>query len=104
MSRGLAHHKWWDSAARDRQECLPHRAGRNGRPTTDQPDQTAKICSMPHTSNHVLLEVCIASVDDAVTAAAGAADRLELNASLALGGLTPSAGSIAEVRRAVDLP
>jgi copper homeostasis protein len=59
---------------------------------------------MPNTSGHVLLEVCIASVDDSVTAAAGGADRLELNAALALGGLTPSAGSIAEIRRAVDLP
>src|SRR5687768_5962032 len=59
---------------------------------------------MPNTRGHVLLEVCIASVDDAVTAAAGGADRLELNAALALGGLTPSAGSVAEVGRAVDLP
>jgi copper homeostasis protein len=52
----------------------------------------------------LLLEVCVASVDDALAARAGGADRLELNAALPLGGLTPSLGCLIEVGRAVPLP
>ena len=52
----------------------------------------------------ILLEVCVGSVDDARTAVAGGADRLELNSALALGGLTPSIGLMAEVRRRVNVP
>jgi copper homeostasis protein len=50
------------------------------------------------------LEVPVASVEDAVAARTGGADRLELSAALALGGLTPSLGTLQEVRRAVALP
>jgi copper homeostasis protein len=52
----------------------------------------------------VLLEVCVASVDDARTAVAGGAKRLELNSALTLGGLTPSLGLMIEVRRHVPVP
>jgi copper homeostasis protein len=52
----------------------------------------------------LLLEVCVESVEDALAAHAGGADRLELNAALALGGLTPSLGALVEVVRAVPLP
>jgi copper homeostasis protein len=52
----------------------------------------------------VLLEVAVASVEDARAAHEGGADRLELNAALALGGLTPSLGTLLEVRAAVALP
>lgn len=52
----------------------------------------------------ILLEVCITSVDDAVIAAEAGADRLELNAALELGGLTPSLGTLIEVKQAVDVP
>lgn len=52
----------------------------------------------------VLLEICVASVNDAVAAVAAGAGRLELNSALSLGGLTPSAGLFAEVRRRVAVP
>src|SRR5262245_32235481 len=55
-------------------------------------------------NRHVLLEVAVASVEDAVSAQLGGADRLELNSALALGGLTPSLGTLAEVKAAVPLP
>lgn len=55
-------------------------------------------------STRVLIEICIGSVDDALAAVAGGADRLELNCALVLGGLTPSAGLFAEVRRRVSTP
>jgi copper homeostasis protein len=55
-------------------------------------------------SRRVLLEVAIASVEDALAAQKGGADRLELNAALAIGGLTPSLGTLLEVRAAVSLP
>lgn len=57
-----------------------------------------------NTSRRILLEVCIASADDAVAARDGGADRLELNAALQLGGLTPSMGALLEVKRRVELP
>jgi copper homeostasis protein len=56
------------------------------------------------TVNRITVEICIASVGDAVTAAGGGADRVELNAALELGGLTPSLGTLLEVRQAVTLP
>lgn len=52
----------------------------------------------------VVVEVCVASVEDARTAQAAGADRVELNTALALGGLTPSLGLLQEVRSAVALP
>jgi copper homeostasis protein len=52
----------------------------------------------------VLLEIAIGSVEDALAAQGGGADRLELNAALTLGGLTPSLGTLIEVKAAVALP
>jgi copper homeostasis protein len=56
------------------------------------------------TPRPILLEVCVATVTDARHAADGGADRLELNAALALGGLSPSLGTLLEVKQAVALP
>jgi copper homeostasis protein len=55
-------------------------------------------------SRRVLLEVAVASVEGAVAAQQGGADRLELNAALSVGGLTPSLGSLIEIKAAVSLP
>lgn len=52
----------------------------------------------------LLLEVAVGSVEDGLAAQAGGADRLELNAALALGGLTPSLGTLLEIKQAVTLP
>ena len=52
----------------------------------------------------VLIEACCGSAQDAIEAARGGADRVELNAALFLGGLTPSAGSLRVLRRASDIP
>lgn len=52
----------------------------------------------------VLLEVPITSVRDASAAQQGGANRLELNAALSLGGLTPSLGTLLAVKAAVTLP
>jgi copper homeostasis protein len=52
----------------------------------------------------ILLEICTASVDDCVAAAEGGADRVELNAALALGGLTPPLGVLIEARQSVSIP
>jgi copper homeostasis protein len=51
-----------------------------------------------------ILEVAVASVEDAQAAEAGGADRLELNAALSLGGLTPSLGTLIEIRQSTKLP
>lgn len=52
----------------------------------------------------VLLETIVSSLDDARAAAAGGANRFELCSALALGGLTPSLGTLLEIKAAVDVP
>ena len=52
----------------------------------------------------ILIEACCGSADDALEAARGGADRVELNSALYLGGLTPSAGSLRVLRETSDVP
>lgn len=53
---------------------------------------------------HILFEVCCGCTEDAVQAAAGGADRIELNSALFLGGLTPSIGTLEAVKARVKIP
>ncbi|HEY7233466.1 MAG TPA: copper homeostasis protein CutC [Gemmatimonadaceae bacterium] len=55
-------------------------------------------------SPRLLLEACVDSVESALAAERGGAHRLELCASLADGGTTPSAGMIAAVTSSVRIP
>src|SRR5436305_12671118 len=52
----------------------------------------------------ILLEVIVSSLDDARAAAAGGADRFELCSALALGGLTPSLGTLAAIKHELPTP
>jgi copper homeostasis protein len=53
---------------------------------------------------HVLLEICCGSIDDAIAAEKGGADRVELCSALFVGGLTPSVGTIQEAKRRLKIP
>jgi copper homeostasis protein len=70
----------------------------------DQPPNPFSRVSPQLPRKRFLLEVAVASVDDAKAAESGGADRLELNAALSLGGLTPSLGTLIEVRQVTRLP
>ena len=49
------------------------------------------------------LEVCVDSVESALAAVRGGADRLELCGNLIIGGTTPDAGLFEEIRQVSDI-
>ncbi len=58
----------------------------------------------PNFSDTRVIEVIVTSVQDAIAAEAGGADRLELIRDFAVGGLTPEIAVIEEVLSAVSIP
>ena len=54
--------------------------------------------------NDILLEICCGSAEDAIEAARGGADRVELNNNLFQGGLTPSLGTLEVTNERIGIP
>ena len=52
----------------------------------------------------ILVEICCGSLEDALEAEQGGADRVELCSALFLGGLTPSFGTIVEAKARLKIP
>ena len=52
----------------------------------------------------ILIEICCGSYEDVVIAEEAGADRVELNSSMFLGGLTPTLGCLIEVKANTNIP
>jgi copper homeostasis protein len=55
-------------------------------------------------AKHLVLEICVESVDCAIAAERGGADRIELCSNLYTGGVTPDAKSMKVARKSLRLP
>jgi copper homeostasis protein len=62
------------------------------------------MSSSPLPPERLVVELCAGGIEDVYLAAQYGVDRIELNAGMAVGGLTPSAGLIAAARRAFPGP
>ena len=58
----------------------------------------------PHSSNRVLLEICVTSLDYAIAAQRAGADRIELCSDLDCGGVTPSIRLMKTARKQLRIP
>ena len=58
----------------------------------------------PHSSNRVLLEICVTSLDYAIAAQRAGADRIELCSDLDCGGVTPSVPLMQAARQQLRIP
>lgn len=54
--------------------------------------------------NNIIIEVCCTSAEDAIRAFKAGADRVELNCDMDAGGLTPTVGSLIEVKNSCTGP
>jgi copper homeostasis protein len=54
-------------------------------------------------ANKIILEICVESIDSALAAQQGGAERIELCQNLAVGGTTPSFGMIEAARRLLNI-
>jgi copper homeostasis protein len=54
--------------------------------------------------NHIKIEICCASADDAIEAFKAGADRVEFLSNLFQGGLTPTAGALRVVKKYAAIP
>ncbi len=70
----------------------------------ESPLMECDIMHAPALSSGVLVEICVESVESALAAFRGGADRVELCADLGSGGTTPSAGTIALTVGALEIP
>lgn len=63
-----------------------------------------ELITVDKKQTNVSVEICVASIDGAIAAQNGGADRIELNSALALGGITPSIGLVRAVVAELDIP